>query len=556
MVARESEQVALLRRKLGVRLQLARATAGLTQSQLAIAAFRDRTTVAHIEKGRLRADDGFWATADQMCGTDGALLTAYAELQAMQAKEEVKQREAVLAEAQAQLDRLSSLDAATSERTGTEEHGLARLDTTPLNEDRHVGAALGWLDRAAGWSPGTARRAVAARFAAVDVGQVRDLALHRGRVGQREVAEVLRSYYSDTVDGYGTYEVTVDGGATVGTSVVTRPDWLDLGCVLTPDTDRLRFSASLPAPAARLDEQSADRAVNRLAETLAIGTRLIDLPLYWLAELDVSGGNVAGRLGVTQFAHFGLTLDLLESELLGALASGTSELPLRDKYLPDMASVVDFSRRLCIVGVVAVCAIARPPGPHGDADYLMLAQRRSGHVVNAARRLALIPRGFHQPLADYRDDARIRVTVLREMEEELFGRDDVDNTSGDQRSADPMHPSRLSEPMTWLLEHPDRLRIECTGLGLNTVNGNHDIACLIVIEDEQFWTQYGGLIEANWESSSLHRYSTRDPESIADLITDEAWTAEGPFALTQGLRRLTTTNNPRTDLPHITWSLT
>jgi len=553
-VVRESERVVLLRRKLGARLQLARSTAGLTQSQLATAAFRDRTTVAHIEKGRLRADDRFWATADQMCGTDGALLTAYAELQALQANEELRQRKAVLAEAQAQLDRLDSLDA-TSERTGSEEErGLARLDMA-LVEDRHIAAALEWLDRAAGWAPGAARRAVASRFASVDVGQLRDLAVHRGSVTQRQVAEVLRSYYDVGVDGYGTYGVTVDGGETVGTSVVTRPEWLDLGCVLSPETDRLRFSASLSAPAVRLDEQSADRAVDRLAETLAIGTRLIDLPLYWLAELDISAGKVAGRLGVTHFAHFGLTLDLLEGELLGAIASGSSELPLRDKYLPDMASVVDFSRRLCVGGMVALCAIARPSGPHGGPDYLMLAQRRSDHVVNAARRMAVIPRGFHQPLADYREDARIGVTVLREMEEELFGRDDVDNTTGDQRSADPLHPSRWSEPMTWLLDHADRLRLECTGIGLNTVNGNYDLACLIVIEDEQFWARFGGLIEANWESSSLHRYSSRDPESIAELIVDEAWTVEGPFALSQGLRRLTTTGGNRVDLPNITWSL-
>jgi len=425
-----------------------------------------------------------------------------------------------------------------------------------LNEDRHIGAALEWLDRAAGWSPGAARQAVASRFAAVDVGQLRDLAAHRGRVGQREVAEVLRRYYSQPVEGYGTYGVTVDGGEMVGTSVVTRLDWLDLGCLLSPDADRLRFSASLSAPAVRLDEFSADRAVDRLAETLAIGTRLIDLPLYWLAELDVSGGKIAGRLGVTQFAHFGLTLDLLESELFGAVVSGASDtLPLRDKYLPDLASVVNFSRRLCIGGAVAVCAIARPSGRHGDPDYLILAQRRSGHVVNAARRLALIPKGFHQPLADYREDVRISVTLLREMEEELFGRVDVDNTSGDQRCADPMHPSRWSEPMTWLLDHADRLRLECTGIGLNTVNGNYDVACLIVIEDEEFWNMFGGLIEANWESSSLHRYSSRDPESIADLITDEAWTVDGPFALSQGLRRLTAIGGDRVDLPDITWNL-
>lgn len=77
-------------------------------------------------------------------------------------------------------------------------------------------------------------------------------------------------------------------------------------------------------------------------------------------------------------------------------------------------------------------------------------QERSGRVLNAARRLAVIPKSFHEPLVDYRNDTQIGSTLRREMEEELFGRDDVDSTVGGQRCADPMHPGRLSEPMLWL----------------------------------------------------------------------------------------------------------
>lgn len=40
---------------------------------------------------------------------------------------------------------------------------------------------------------------------------------------------------------------------------------------------------------------------------------------------------------------------------------------------------------------------------------------------------AVIPRGFHQPQADFREGSRISVTLLREVEEELFGRDDVED---------------------------------------------------------------------------------------------------------------------------------
>jgi hypothetical protein len=43
------------------------------------------------------------------------------------------------------------------------------------------------------------------------------------------------------------------------------------------------------------------------------------------------------------------------------------------------------------------------------------------------------------------------------------------------RRADLMHPSRLAEPMGWLLDRPGRLRMECTGFGLKVVNGNYEL---------------------------------------------------------------------------------
>jgi hypothetical protein len=121
--------------------------------------------------------------------------------------------------------------------------------------------------------------------------------------------------------------------------------------------------------------------------------------------------------------------------------------------------------RLCAGGALALCAFARPADPYrGPADYALLVQERSGNVVNATRQLAVIPKGFHQPLTDFRGDAKIAATLRREMEEELFGRQDIDNTLCEQHAADPLHPSRLSAPMRWLLtENPAALRMECTG---------------------------------------------------------------------------------------------
>jgi hypothetical protein len=137
------------------------------------------------------------------------------------------------------------------------------------------------------------------------------------------------------------------------------------------------------------------------------------------------------------------------------------------------------------------------------------------------------------------------------MEEELFGRLDIDSTVNAQRWADPMHPERLTNPMRWLVEHPDAWRTECTGVGFNTMTGNYEFASLIVIDDETWWTRHAGAVEANWESSTLRRYSTRDTPALAAPAHDPAWSNEGLFAFLQGLRRLRSIGGDRVRLPRI-----
>jgi len=220
--------------------------------------------------------------------------------------------------------------------------------------------------------------------------------------------------------------------------------------------------------------------------------------------------------------------------------------------LPTIASVFDISRRSCSGGVLALCAIARPDDRHrGPADYVMLTQRRSRRVLNGVGRLSVIPRGFHQPLTDFRTDAAIGSTLRRELEEELFCRVDVDNTISEGRVADPMHPNRWSEPMRWLMQDASRVRFESTGFGFNLVNGNFEYSCLVVIDDPEFWVRYGDQIEANWESVGLRQHSSRDQQSIRDLVQDEAWSDEGLFAFLQDLRRLHQLGDERVGLAPI-----
>lgn len=100
-MGREPEQVAELRRSLGVQLATFRQAAELTQGQLAKRVICDRTTIVHIERGRARGDERFWRTVDDACDAGGALLAAYLDLEAAKAEHEQRTREQHLASVRA-----------------------------------------------------------------------------------------------------------------------------------------------------------------------------------------------------------------------------------------------------------------------------------------------------------------------------------------------------------------------------------------------------------------------------------------------------------------------
>ncbi|MEU3645179.1 transcriptional regulator [Lentzea sp. NPDC034063] len=411
----------------------------------------------------------------------------------------------------------------------------------------HLGlaGAFEWLDAAAGWVSGAAAAKVGAELKLTDTGMLQAQRARRSRVGRRQVAETVGEYYrtSDTF-------TTRSSGLDVRTSVLTRAEWNDLRLPLDVANERLILVPNDRA-ASTVDAEGAEAAVRRLVMAAALDVRFANLPLYRLVQVDVGTRSIRGAVDVGSFVEYALTMDLLEAELADSVSSGSQKRhPLRDRYLPDLDAVLDVAGRVCAGGVLSVVAIARPTDPfRGAADYALIVQTRSERVVNAAGKLAVIPKGFHQPLTEPRADVHIGATLRRELEEELFGRGDVDATAGAARVMSPMHPGRWSVPMKWLEDEPGRMRMECTGFGLNLVSGNYEFATLVVIEDEEFWPRFGGQLEANWEASGLTLYSSLDSELITCLVQQDAWSNEGLFALLQGLRRLREIGGPRVRLP-------
>lgn len=420
-----------------------------------------------------------------------------------------------------------------------------------LSTDESASAALHWIDRVSGAPDGTSRGRVAEKLVTTDVHELRVQGERRSRVGLGEITRALRQYYGHSENPHDVLYRIRCAGTAVSASILTRREWLDISVPLRSNLGLTNVEPRA-ADTLHIDEIGADAAAQRVAEVLTAGVRLVNAPLYSLVAVSVGPDGIHGTARVAEFATYALTLDLLEGELLDAvIAGGKLSLPLRDRYLPDLTSVTQIDQRLCVGGPLALCAIARPADPRRGrkADYCLLVQKRSGHVLNAAHRLAVIPKGFHGPMTDYSGDVQLISMVEREMEEELFGRTDIDSTRTGPRTADPMHPNRLSAPMAWLDEHPGAWSVECTGFGFNLLSGNFEAASLITITDENWWRQFGDRVEANWEAAALRQYSSLDRDALTHLVCDPSWSGEGLFALVQGLRRLAETDPERTNLP-------
>ena len=163
----------------------------------------------------------------------------------------------------------------------------------------------------------------------------------------------------------------------------------------------------------------------------------------------------------------------------------------------------------------------------------------------------MIPKCFHEPTSEPTWEVGVGTSLARELEEELFGKAEVDTTLDTRRTIDPMHPDLLTGPMRYLTEAgPGAWSMECTGFGFNLLTGNYEFPCLVAVHDEGFWQRCGGDVESNWESERISLVSSQDEASLRALVHNPAWSDEGLFAFVLGLRRLHELHPERVALPH------
>ena len=362
-------------------------------------------------------------------------------------------------------------------------------------------------------------------------------------VSRAQIAGAVAEFYGDPDD---LYRVGV-GSQKLAMSIVSRPEWTGLDISLSEGDETVTVVGDSGAPF-ELPAGGQQAAIGRLAAVEVDGTVMVNDLLYRLVDVRIGDRSLDTTFSLIDFAQYALTNDLLEDELVEHLARQQGRwLPLRDLYLPSLDHALDFGSRCCVGGPVCLSAIARPGG-----DYALVVQQRSSRVLNVTGRLAVIPKAFHQPMVDTIAEAPIRSTVERELEEELLGREDLDQLSTDaRRRVAPRHPLSSSPPAAWLMNHSDAWRLECTAFGINLVTGNYEFACLLTIDDPQWWELHGHQVEANWETMHLSCRSSLDTEGLERLTFDPRWSNEGLFAFIEGLRRLDVIGGGRVAAPAI-----
>ncbi len=422
------------------------------------------------------------------------------------------------------------------------------VDDQRDNRDLRMVEFVAWLADASGKPFDETYRAVATKAAELESESTstRHARAHfRSKVGRQDLADAVADYYGSPSDDYRFYRAEVDGRP-LSLTVMSRTGWVGLDVDLRSDRERATFAASAPSGPASVPDPVYRAGVARLADAEVNDKVLMNNSMYRLAELSIDQSSLNPRFTGASFADYALRNGLMEMELTDALAGvagsaavSAADTPVRNVLLPSIQAATDLEAHVCTGGPVALFAAARPATDHRPADYVLLIQVRGERVMDIPGKLSTIPKGWHQPVGESSAEARLSTTLLRELEEELLGREDLEQMSAEsRRTADVLHQERQPDAMRALLDDTESFRLRCTGFGINLLSGTFELPCLVVIDDERWWTHWGHLIAGNWETMSIESVSTADTDGLTALIHDARWSNEGLFALLEGLRWL------------------
>ncbi len=344
---------------------------------------------------------------------------------------------------------------------------------------------------------------------------------------ERLTSEVLGGFYSPIglkEQHLCRYVVSVKG-KTTDTAVVTRKEWRNLRLRIAPNSEECSLTESSGVPTLSGREREA-----LLGALKKEGRRIDDKPIFRLVSFDISSDTSRFNLALDRFYNYLCSTGALERELYQALIDSDFYpqnvikdsqrfLPLRSRFLPDAAALMNPGNRMCAGGPHVLLAFRRPK--ESGNDYAFFARRRSAEVATGDRLISMVPMGYHQPTSESttRDEIPLAMSIYREIYEELFGGKEVEETSD---YAAPGWYLKKYHPLAWLMDNPKSCRSEIVSFGISLVPGNYEFAVLLVVDDPEFWARFNGMIQLNWEVNDTQTplISTANAAQLAWLVMD------------------------------------
>lgn len=376
-----------------------------------------------------------------------------------------------------------------------------------------------------------------------------------GIVDLRLAIQLLNHFYES--DGSASqlkpYRITCNG-VEVTTAEYVLDEWLQLGLDLRTMSAKVVAGPTAIETWREIVEQAAPPYRKQLHTASA---KLENNALYRLMKF-VPGEAGSLEFAKTKFFDYRLTPGLLGEELEKAIAESNGKLdlvvkdanqrlPMRSAMLRTRAQLLNYTDRVCAGGVCVVLAMARG---EPDNDFLIPLRVRSNRVTDNQGKLAVVPCAFHQPLFGNREEAKLYYTVLREIFEEVFGKEEGERVGGKEKFDWYLHEHAA---MKWLHLNKESCVVQATCFGLNAVVGGYEFGVLVAVRDPEFWKLFGGIIDMNWEveKDMVHSVSTLDPDEIAERLLKHDWAQEAIPAFVEGLFALKQLEPERVCLPAI-----
>lgn len=327
------------------------------------------------------------------------------------------------------------------------------------------------------------------------------------------------------------------GREPVATAFYSRPEWIRL-CVPV-DSVICDLSDSDPPT-----QEDPDPIYAKLIES-ALLFRNVELwsdPCFRLIGYDVAATGARLRFAesdTTRYLHYRFAAGLMSDELNDAAREHTADqilanrehlLPRRCLWMPDNSAIENATRRFSPGGVATLFAVARGAPHH---DYLVPLHVRSAAVAENRGLGSVSFNGYHQWFVNREDETHLRWTIFRELYEEVFG-----GTEARRPSKRVKHDWYFDEPYINFFRKPSGSVIsELVGFGFNALVGNWECATLLVVQDEEYWEQYGSRMQYGWEAEEVIAVSTKHICQWQQAL-QMRWAGDSLVALLDGLRRL------------------